>query len=319
MVKFGRETAAPTPVPGWRRLGEILVQQCGVSEEAIRNALRRQRRDRRPIGELLTEDGVPEALVVRGIGVQIGRTALDLDDLEPDAEALATMDAATARQLEVIPLRIDGTQRLHAATSRPGDPGLVDAAHTATGRDVVLHLAGRNAIRRMLDRQYPVYDRVSTFVERAISDRVDAAERQPVNLQVDAPVVQIVDLLITQGLRDRASDIHLEPQADHLRVRFRVDGALHDVQSLPRDLINPISSRLKILAGMDIVDRHRPQDGQIAMQADDRSIDIRVATMETIWGEKVVLRLLDPERSLVSLGALGLRPDAEATLRRLVM
>jgi type IV pilus assembly protein PilB len=236
----------------------------------------------------------------------------------PEPEALATLDAISARRLNVLPISVDGAHRVHIATARPGDDELIETLRTFTGRDVVMHLAGRNAIHNALDRHYPVFDRVSTAVEQAISDRVEMAERQAVSLQVDAPVVNIVDLLLTQGLRDRASDIHLEPQSDRLRIRFRVDGALHDVQDLPRDLINPIASRLKILASMDIVDRHRAQDGQIAIRLDGRAIDIRVATMETIWGEKVVLRLLDPEQALVSLPSLGLAEDAERTLRRLV-
>ena len=305
-------------VPVWRRIGDILVGNGVVDGRLIKQALKRQKRDRRPLGELLQELGVREADVINAIGVQIGRAAVDLDDLNPQQEALAALDAGTARRLNVIPISIDAAGRIHFATSRPGDDELSGTLQTYTGHDVTLHLAGRNAIFRALDRHYPVFDRVSTAVEEAISDRVETADRQAVSLQVDAPVVKIVDLLLTQGLRDRASDIHLEPQSDRLRVRYRIDGVLHDVQDLPRELIAPIASRLKILASMDIVDRHRAQDGQIALKLDDRNIDIRVATLETVWGEKVVLRMLDPDQSLVSLPALGLAEDAETSLRRLV-
>jgi type IV pilus assembly protein PilB len=311
-----QEQPATTPV--WRRIGDILISNGVVDGRLIKQALKRQKRDRRPIGELLQELGVREADVIAAIGVQIGRAAVDLDDLLPEAEALATLDAATARRLTVIPISVDAAGRIHYATSRPGDDELIQTLRTFTGHDPVMHLAGRNAILRALDRNYRVFDRVETAVEEAISDRVETADRQVVSLQVDAPVVKIVDLLLTQGLRDRASDIHLEPQSDRLRVRYRIDGVLHDVQDLPRDLISPIASRLKILASMDIVDRHRAQDGQIALKLDNRNIDIRVATLETVWGEKVVLRLLDPDQSLVSLPALGLEEDSERKMRRLV-
>ena len=313
-----RSQKPQTATPVWRRIGDILITNGVVDGRLIKQALKRQKRDRRPLGELLQELGVREADVIAAIGVQIGRAAVDLDDLLPEQEALALLDSGTARRLNVIPVSVDAAGRIHFATSRPGDDELIGTLRTFTGHDVVMHLAGRNAILRALDRHYRVFDRVETAVEEAISDRVETAERQTVSLQVDAPVVKIVDLLLTQGLRDRASDIHLEPQSDRLRIRYRIDGVLHDVQDLPRDLISPIASRLKILAQMDIVDRHRAQDGQIALKLDERNIDIRVATMETIWGEKVVLRLLDPDQSLVSLARLGLDELAENTLRRLI-
>ena len=123
-----------------------------------------------------------------------------------------------------------------------------------------------------------------------------------------APVVQVVNLLITQALRDRASDVHVEPMGDTVRVRFRIDGVLHEVVSLPGSMGGAMVSRLKVLAGMNIVERRRPQDGQIAMTVDGRAIDIRVATTGTIAGEKVVLRLLDKSRPMYQLTDLGL-PD----------
>jgi type IV pilus assembly protein PilB len=128
----------------------------------------------------------------------------------------------------------------------------------------------------------------------------------------EAPVVQIVNKIITQALRDRASDVHIEPQGDRVRVRNRIDGALHDVMSLPDSMGPAIASRLKITAGMNIVERRRPQDGQIAMTIDGREIDIRVATTGVIWGEKVVLRLLDKSRPTYRLNDLGMPPDTHA-------
>jgi len=132
----------------------------------------------------------------------------------------------------------------------------------------------------------------------------------------DAPVVQVVNLLITQALRDRASDIHLEPQDKNLRVRFRIDGALHDTVELPMNMAPALVSRLKIMAGMNIVERRRPQDGQITMTIDGREIDIRVATVATIWGEKCVLRVLDKSRSLYRMGDLGMPADTHQQFAR---
>jgi type IV pilus assembly protein PilB len=135
----------------------------------------------------------------------------------------------------------------------------------------------------------------------------------------DAPVVQVVNLIVTQALRDRASDIHIEPQGDRVRVRYRIDGALHDaIDPLPGNMAAALTSRIKILAGMNIVERRRPQDGQISMEIDGRPIDIRVSTVATIWGEACVMRVLDKSRSLFRLGELGMPNDTHEEFARLI-
>src|SRR5205823_120416 len=133
----------------------------------------------------------------------------------------------------------------------------------------------------------------------------------------DSPVVQIVYKAITQALRDRASDIHIEPQGGTLRIRYRIDGALHEALSLPADIGPALVSRIKILAGMNIVERRRPQDGQIAMNVDGRDIDIRVSTTATIWGETCVMRLLDKNRQLLMLDDLGMPGDTHEAFAKM--
>ena len=125
-------------------------------------------------------------------------------------------------------------------------------------------------------------------------------------------------MIITQALRDRASDVHIEPQDGQVRVRFRIDGALHDVIALPGEMASAVASRIKILAGMNIVERRRPQDGKIAMTVDDRHIDIRVSTTGVIWGEKVVLRVLDKTRPLYKLRDLGMPPATNAAYSKMI-
>src|SRR5207247_2128657 len=162
-----------------------------------------------------------------------------------------------------------------------------------------------------------VDEHVRAFTQRA---RGALAEDRSAILAIteQSPVVNGVNLVIAQGLRDRASDIHLEPQQSHLRVRFRIDGILTDALRLPRSMAPSLSSRLKVMANLDIVDRHRAQDGQIRLDSEGRQVDIRVSTAETIWGEKVVLRLLDQGRTVLSLDQLGLEADGYATLSRLL-
>jgi type IV pilus assembly protein PilB len=134
----------------------------------------------------------------------------------------------------------------------------------------------------------------------------------------DAPVVQVVNLIVQQGARDRASDVHIEPQESRVRVRYRIDGALHDVLALPPNMGPSLISRIKVLAGMDIVERRKPQDGQMAVDVDGRPLDIRVATTTTIWGEKCVMRLLDKNRSLLRLDDLGMPEETHDRFSRLI-
>jgi type IV pilus assembly protein PilB len=155
-----------------------------------------------------------------------------------------------------------------------------------------------------------VAERVRQFEVRDLL-RKDADRTEMVEASADAPVVQVVQMVIAQGLRDRASDVHIEPYADRIRVRYRIDGALHDVLDLPGSIGPAIVSRIKILAGLNIVERRRAQDGQISMSVDDRDVDIRVATAAVVGGEKVVLRLLDRSRSRLQLEQLGM-PESGA-------
>ncbi len=307
--------AAPPPRP----LGELLIDRGATTSGTVRSALRRQRRDRRPIGELLVDAGVPEGDVVGALAEQLGFNPVDLDQVVPEDDALYLLDGETARNLGALPFLIDELGMVHCAIANPADADQVAAVGKAISQPVFPRLAGRRSLERALDRHYTVLHRVDHAVQRAVVDRQEAPSATlAIPLRADAPVVQIVDLLLTQALRDRASDIHIEPQADRLRIRFRIDGALHDVNSLPTSLVGPIASRLKILAEMDIVDRHRSQDGQLEMTIDSRPVDVRVSTMETIWGEKVVLRLLDRTRSLVALPALGLQNADRERMRRLI-
>lgn len=318
-------TTSPRPVHATSgdgaspRLGDILVDRLAVTPEVLREALRRQRQDHRPLGELLMERGLDEVQLVEALAVLQHRTAVDLASVTPEEEALLSLDAQTVRRWEVLPFAIDGSGRLHVATARPDDPALLAALQPLVDREIVLELAGEHAVREKIDRHYTVLHRVEAAAERAVNEHhFVEPQRTAFGVAPDAPVVEIVDLLMTQALRDRASDIHIEPQEESLRIRYRIDGVLRDVQRLPRELGPPILSRIKIMADMDIVDRHRPQDGQVTVELEGRTIDIRVATIETVWGEKVALRLLDPARVVVHLSRLGLTAGDETTLRRLI-
>jgi type IV pilus assembly protein PilB len=302
-----------------RRIGDLLIDSGAATKDQIKVALRLQRRDHRPLGEILVSLGVRSDLVTRALIAKLGLIPLDLDTIEPQPEAVESVSSAFAREHRIFPYGVDEEGFLHVATIKPDDLPLTKLVTETVRRGVRMEFADADAIERALDRFYSVHDKVGRAVERAVLTSVREARAPDLAvLSPDAPVVQIVDLLLTQGLRDRASDIHIEPQSDRLRIRYRIDGALRDVQTLPSQLGGPLASRLKIMADMDIVNRHRAQDGQTTVSVDGRTVDIRVATMETIWGEKVVLRLLDRSRSLLPLGQLGLQEQEHELLRRLI-
>ena len=302
-----------------RRIGDLLVEAGAATKDQVKVALKQQRHNHRPLGEILVGLGVRSDVVTQALTAKLGLIPLDLDRIEAQPEAVETVTSAFAREHRVFPYAIDEEGRLRVASIKPDDMALTRLVTDTVQRDIRMEFADVAAIERALDRFYTVDEKVGKAVERAVLTGLRTAPVQELAfLSPDAPVVQIVDLLLTQGLRDRASDIHIEPQGDRLRIRYRIDGALRDVQTLPSQLGGPLASRLKIMADMDIVDRHRAQDGQTTVNVDGRTVDIRVATMETIWGEKVVLRLLDRSRSLLPLAQLGLQDQEHRLLQRLI-
>jgi type IV pilus assembly protein PilB len=237
---------------------------------------------------------------------------VDLRTVTPDRAAAELLGEAKARELCAIPLTVREDTVLVAVA----DPATAPALQEALGRPVTVAVAARADILATIGRTYRALTGVDHQVrafEARDAVRRDASRAEPqATANDDAPVVHVVALMIKQALRDRASDIHVEPQAERVRVRYRIDGVLHDVLDLPGSMGPAVTSRIKILAGMNIVERRRPQDGQISMDVEDRPVDIRVASTPVVGGEKVVLRLLDKSRPLFRLPQLGM-PGEMAT------
>ena len=214
---------------------------------------------------------------------QHGLQVVDLRAVTPTPEASALISETTARTLCILPLAIDGDVVI-VGVADPTDPAL-DRVQTVLGRPFIPMVASPPDIMSAIGTTYRALTNVDDQVQAfEIRDRLrrDAARLETANVNDEAPVVQVVQLIIAQGLRDRASDIHIEPSGDRIRVRYRVDGALHDVVSLPESIGPAVVSRIKIMANLNIVERRRPQDGQISLQIEDRDVDIRVSTTSVI-------------------------------------
>ncbi len=245
--------------------------------------------------------------------LQLGVPFVNLKKGGVRPEAVALIPEPIARKYNVIPIdALDST--LVVAMEDPRDIQAIEDLAALTRKRIEPVLSTSQDIQEMIDLSY----RVGGEIEKQLSQipsryqRAKVAETARVSAEAiaQAPVVRAIDLLIKQAVRDRASDIHIEPQEDKLRIRYRIDGILHEIMSLPLSVHPPLLSRMKIMAGLNIAERRRPQDGQISFDMGDREVDIRVATANTVYGEMVVLRILDKSFAFLPLPEIGFLPEA---------
>jgi type IV pilus assembly protein PilB len=306
------------------RLGNILIERGLVTEAQLEQGLAGQLESGGRIGEVLVNMGLLEDRdLVEALSVFLGVPVSNLRRENIEADALALIPEAMAREQLSVPIRVDG-DGLDVATAEPSEE-LRDLLSAASGKTVRLMIAPLSDIRWAIDSNYRAIVGVDNLVRAFVSvegsrKKVTAASSgEDGDIESDdAPVVQIVDRLFTQAIRDRASDIHIEPGDGVVRIRFRIDGALKEVISLPAVMAPGLVSRIKIMAGMNIVERRRPQDGQLTTIIDGKEVDVRVATVATIAGESCVMRVLDKTRSLFRLGDLGFPADTHEKYSKIV-
>jgi type IV pilus assembly protein PilB len=303
------------------RIGDLLVHSGVVTRDALEQGSQNANGQR--LGTLLMERGViSEEDVTRALSEQLHVPVVDLRDAAPQPAATALIDPTDAHRFDVLPLVFaDGA--LTVAVADPLNSEVTALLRSLPVKEVHVALGVPTHLRNRVNQTYSALFAVNTDIEafQATEATFEAATTNTtIESVVDAhaPIVQVVNKIVTQALRDRASDVHIEPSDDRVRVRFRIDGALNEVVELPVEMGQALVSRIKIMADMNIVEKRRPQDGQFEMNIDGRALDVRVSTTSTIWGEKSVLRLLDRTRSLYALSDLGMPPDSEALYSRLV-
>jgi type IV pilus assembly protein PilB len=311
---------APTPEA---RLGEVLVAQGLITEDQLGRAIAAQKLSLAPLGSVLVKQGaMNEDRLTQVLSVHLDAPIADLRDGAIDAEVASSVPEDFARRNVILPLRRDNGH-LVVALSDPSNLPLLNDLRLITGMPIAAYIASPSDILANLSRVHSMRPRLQVAARSLEESRPQLGFDRTATLELsritsNSPAVEIVNLLITQGLRDRASDLHIEPQKDYLRVRFRIDGVLQDMAHLPSATGAALASRVKIMAGMNIVERRRAQDGQISVNVDGRELDVRVATIETIWGEKLVMRLLDRSRSLITLPQLGFSRGAYAEYHRML-
>ncbi len=311
--------AATAPLKG--RLGDLLVSQGLITEDQLATALVEQRTNGQRLGQILVaSDVISERALTEVLSSLVGLPVVNLH-IEAIDESIVTMiPEEMAREQLVMPIRIDNDTLVVAAVE-PND-ALRAGLERTTGRRVAMLLASLSDVRWAIDANYRATSDVDRLIAafRVVDDARRRVTDSPVDEVVaeDAPVVQIVDRILTQAMRDRASDVHIEPSENVVRVRFRIDGALKSILELPATVGPGLISRIKVMADMNIVERRRPQDGQLTTMIDGREVDVRVSTVATIMGEKCVMRILDKTRSVLRLGDLGMPADTHEVYSKLV-
>ena len=310
------------------RLGELLLNSGVISEANLNAALKEQKASHLRLGEILIKEGyLTENHLAEALCQQLELEFVSLTNYRPQQEALALVPENVAVRLNVMPMKLVGIDRMEVAMSDPMDTYAIDELYMLTNRDIDIKVATSTDIHKAIMSYY----RVQTSVHDAVADvmkqerevgggadvvAISQTRAQDVtDIAADAaPVVRLVNNILEQAVREKASDIHIEPGETQTRVRFRIDGTLFSNLEIPSNLHQPLIARIKILAGMDIAEKRRPQDGRILIKVADSKIDLRVSTLPSIFGEKAVLRLLDQSGGRIGIGKLGFDQDQQKLL-----
>lgn len=304
-----------------KRLGEMLIQAKLLTPEELERALELQRSNYKRLGDILVEQGMvsPENLAMT-LSLHLNLPLIDLKRHKAQPDALRLIPEEMARKYRLMPLDIiDGA--LQVVMNDPGDIRVIEELTARAGMPVRPMVGVEPDIEAAIDLYYKTSGEIEERItEIAPPPPIEEVEEERLSAEAiaQAPIVRAVDLMLEQAVKDHASDIHLEPEEDSVRVRYRIDGILHDGLSLPKSAHASLISRIKIMAGMNIAERRRPQDGQFEAKVRGEEIFFRVATSDTAWGEMAVLRVLDRSVALLELSELGFQATSLDTYRRML-
>ena len=305
-------------------LGEKLLEDGLLTQEQLKSLLEEERRGRESLPQLVIKRGLAsEEIVANFIADQAGVPYVRLSDYMIDPEIIKTIPEDLARRHKIFPLFLMGNT-LTIATSDPRDISALDQLKQRTGYYPELVVSTETDILQTIDQYYGAVGSISEAIKdidaRSLGlgkESAEVTERLQDMVEV-APVIKLVNLLLLNAAKERASDIHLEPDEDGLHIRQRIDGLLQQTATLPMNLQPAIISRIKIMAEMDIAESRLPQDGRIRLRLENRDLDLRVSTFPTLHGENVVLRLLDRSAAVFGLQDLGFSPEVDGLYREII-
>ncbi len=300
---------------GKKRTGEILIEMEFITPQQLDQALAEQKTSRLRIGEILIEHGwLTAGQLSVALAERLGVRHLDLGAMTVDASAANLVSEKDARRYAAIPVSYLDDHTLLVAMVDPANIFAVDDLRMLTGCDIEPAIATEEDIFTQISKLRRLGDSVGENLDDQVpTGELSANEVRDIREQMDeAPIVKLVNSVMAQAADDGASDIHFEPQAKEMVVRFRNDGVLHEVMSIPRRMQAGVLSRVKIMADLDIAERRVPQDGRIGLMVGNKPIDMRVASLPTVYGEKIVIRLLDRSNVMLRLEDLGFAPKSLA-------
>jgi len=325
-----------TPHGPKKLIGQILLDKGLITQEQLDEALRVQKNTTEQIGRILTDLGyVTERDVLRAYAEQLGIPFLELNEVSIDQDIAKAIPQSVVQRYNAVPIKRTGN-RLTVAMSDPSNVFALDDIRLITGYEIDPMLATPDDIGTLTGGggdggpggQEELQDALSALDGglTALSDDMDLASAgvdedvdRSAALEDEAPIIRVVNVVIQQAIKDRASDIHVEPDRRGVRIRYRIDGVLHEVMRVPKYVHAPLVSRIKIMADMNIAERRLPQDGRIHIRHESKDYDLRVSSVPTVFGEKVVMRILDQSSVLIGLNKLGMFAETQAQLESIMV
>lgn len=308
------------------RLGQKLLQQGHLTEDQLESVLARQKSTGKKLGELLVEEKlVDESIILDSLSESLGLPAVHLRPGLIDPLVVDTIDKELAEEHTIIPMfRVEDT--LTVAMAEPQALLVVDDLERTTGLHILPVIAFEANIKEFIKKFYAQNVKIDTFVSSLEESHLEVIEKEAIDEVVidlsevsdGSPVVNLVNVSILQSVKEGASDIHIEPDKSCVRIRYRIDGILHDLMTPPKDWHAAIISRIKVVGRMDIAEKRIPQEGRIHIIVEGREIDLRISSMPTILGEKIVMRILDKSNLQLNLDKLGYAPDMVMSLKRML-
>ncbi len=291
-----------------RRLGQILLEKKYITEEKLRKGIAIQKKTGERLGDILIKNGlVKEDDLLEALSIQLNIPSARIDSYDIDPSVVEIVPKKIAAKHRIIPLfRVEKT--LTVATADPLDVYILDYLRHKTGFQIQTVLAKASDIDRAIEKYYRVGESLDEVIRGIDVDETTASDTHDTfqdDSEEGASVIKVVNLILAQAIRDRASDIHIEPDEKVLRVRYRIDGLLHEAFKLPKKFHAMVASRIKIMANLDVSEKRLPQDGRFQYQSDGKVVDLRISILPTVKGEKVVMRILDKVGFVFDMGKMG--------------
>ncbi len=313
-----------------RKIGRVLVKMSKVSQEQVLEALNFQKSKGGQLGRILIDLGVvKEGDLSIALAAQRGMEVVDLSGVKPSEEALKAVPAQTATTHKILPLEYDTTtKKLVIAMASHENFRALDDLRSLFGFNVTARIGDPDLIERLIAKHYnAAAEGISDVLSELNTDeslkelgkRGESIDLETLKDAADSnPVKKLINLVLLQAIKDKASDIHFEPFEDEFKMRYRIDGVLYEMMPPPSHIAAAISSRIKVMANLDIAERRMPQDGRIELQVNNQPIDLRVAVLPTMFGESVVMRVLDRSNVSLDLDKVGLRDDELGQVKQLI-